>query len=248
MSKSDVRKTWDFFISYASEDREAAANPLTEALNRRGFAVWLDHKVISAGTDFSEQIRRGLTDSHYGIVIVSPRFLAKDWPMRELNTLLAIETVDGRHRVVAVFHDVTEAQVRNKAPELLDKAPIDTRHGFERVCDEVLERVVRATDREQRATLGELGTVGFPDFPGAGLVQCGNPNCSWLTRNDFPEDLKRQGPFFTLGRAHEQWCIICTSCGTPAGSISDEDAKEIAAQVLAGGLSIPTGRVQDKTR
>lgn len=234
-----VRKKWDFFVSYASEDRESAANPLADGLTRRGFTVWLDHKVISDGSRFDEQIREGLAECHYGIVIVSPRFLAKDWPMRELDTLLGIETIEGRHRIVVVLHKLTSAELQRTAPELLRKAPIHTDQGFERVCDEVLERVVRAADRERRMTLGELGAVELPHFPGAGLVCCSNQACSWPDRSDLPPDLKAMGPFFTLKHVGQQLCIVCASCGTPAGAVTEEDAKQIAALVRLGNLWKP---------
>ena len=89
-----MRKTWDFFISYASEDRTAAANPIEAELTKRGFAVWLDHKVLSEARKLVEEIHTGLSNCHYGIIILSPRFLSKDWPMRELDTLFAIESIE----------------------------------------------------------------------------------------------------------------------------------------------------------
>src|SRR5208282_2561990 len=90
-----VRKRWDFFVSYASQDRETAAEPVAGALTNRGFAVWLDRWIISEDASrLQEQIQHGLSECHYGIVIVSPWFLQKDWPMRELDTLLAIETIE----------------------------------------------------------------------------------------------------------------------------------------------------------
>jgi hypothetical protein len=230
------RKTWDFFISYASEDRESAANPLAEALTRRGFKVWLDYQVLSETAKFEAEIQRGLLDCHYGVVIVSSRFLQKDWPMRELDTLLAIETVDGRHRIVPVVHGLKENDLREKTPELLHKGPISTADGFDRVCDQILERVVRAVDRDRQRMLGELGTTELPRFAAPGLLSCQNKNCCWRVPDDWPDFLKGAGPEFTLSRIGQDWCIVCTSCGTPVGSVTFDEAKEIAAQVRVGGL------------
>ena len=59
---TSYRKPWDFFISYASEDRASAANPLANALTRRGFSgVWLDHQVLDKADRLEKQIELGLT-------------------------------------------------------------------------------------------------------------------------------------------------------------------------------------------
>lgn len=95
-----MSKNWDFFISYASEDRTESADPIEKELSQRGFAVWLDHKTLAAPKELEAQIQKGLSECHFGIVILSPRFLEKDWPMREIDTLFAIESIEGRRRVV----------------------------------------------------------------------------------------------------------------------------------------------------
>jgi hypothetical protein len=234
------RKAWDFFLSYASEDRESAANPLAGVLTQRGFKVWLDHQVLSETTKFEDAIQQGLADCHYGIVIVSSRFLQKDWPMRELDTLLAIETLDGRHRIVPVVHNVTEDELRQKAPELLQKASINTLQGFDHVCDQVLDWVVTAVDRKRHETLGELGVVELPRFSAPGILRCENESCSWRVPDDWPDFLQGAGPEFTLGRVGGDWCIVCDSCGKPVGSLTLQEAKEMAAQVRLSNLWKPT--------
>src|SRR5205809_86812 len=101
MSDAEPRKKWDFFISYASEDRATAAEPLAAALRSRGFAVWLDRDALTGDASaLTSEIQAGLTDCHAGIVILSRQFVRKDWPIRELETLLSLETVDGRLRIV----------------------------------------------------------------------------------------------------------------------------------------------------
>jgi len=234
-----IRKAWDFFISYASEDRELAANPLAKALTQRGFNVWLDHQVLSKTAKLEAEIQRGLSDCHYGIVIVSRRFLEKDWPMRELDTLLAIETMDGRYRVVPVIHGLTEDALREKSPGLASKAPISTADGFDHVCDQILERVVKSVDRDRQSTLGELGTTELPRFRAPSLLSCQSPNCSWRVPDDWPDFLKGAGPEFTLARVGRDWCIVCAACGTQVGSVTLEEAKDIAAQVRVTGLWAP---------
>src|SRR5829696_2598286 len=138
------RKPWDFFISYAREDRESAAIPLSNELNDRGFSVWLDHEVLVDGQKLEEQIEKGLTQCHVGIVILSPDFIRKDWPLRELDVLLGIETLENMLRVVPVLFNLRAAQIHDTAPTLCQRATIDIAAGFDTVCDKVLELVMAA--------------------------------------------------------------------------------------------------------
>ena len=236
----DVRKPWDFFISYANEDRNDAASPLAQALTKRGFNVWLDQNVLSKDSKLEAEIQAGLSNCHYGIVVLSPRFLAKDWPMRELDTLLAIESLDGRYRLIPVLHNLSEPELAFKVPEVVQKRPLTTAHGFERLCDQILERVVQATDRKMSTQLGELGVTELPRFAAPSLLRCPNENCSWLVPDDRPEFLRSAGSEFTLARVGSEWCLVCGACGTPVGSVTLDEAKEIAAQVRVTGLWAPS--------
>lgn len=243
-SDSDVavpRKQWDFFISYAREDRETAADPLAAALRSRGFAVWLDHDSLSveARDDkgfaaLHHEIEKGLTNCHAGIVIVSPHFIRKDWPTRELETLLSIETLDGRLRLVPVLHDIDASDLAGVVYDRLRaRLTINTSAGFDRVCDEVLSALTESAKLGGRET-GELGAADLPHF--RGIIRCSNASCSWRVPEDWPADFGDPGPEFTLARVGSQWCIVCAACGQPAGSVTLEEAREIAASVQAGGL------------
>ena len=83
-------KQWDAFISHASEDKDVVV-PLAEALRSAGLKIWLDQQVLRLGDSLREKIDEGLADSRFGIVVLSPSFLAKRWPKRELNGMMAVE-------------------------------------------------------------------------------------------------------------------------------------------------------------
>ena len=84
-------KRWDVFISHASEDKTEVAAPLANALRRGGVKVWLDRQELRIGDSLREKIDEGLSESRFGIVILSPHFFQKGWPKRELNGLMALE-------------------------------------------------------------------------------------------------------------------------------------------------------------
>jgi len=69
----------DVFICHASEDKDAIARPLAEALRERGHVVWFDEFELEIGDSLRQEIDRGLARSRFGVVILSPSFFEKKW-------------------------------------------------------------------------------------------------------------------------------------------------------------------------
>ena len=72
---------WDVFISHASEDTETVARPLAEGLKRRELRVWYDEHSLSVGDGLRRTIDDALTKAEFGVVVVSPAYLRKQWTM-----------------------------------------------------------------------------------------------------------------------------------------------------------------------
>ena len=106
----------DVFISHASEDKEAVARPLAEALKAEKWEVWLDEDMLQIGDRLSNTIGAGLADCRYGVVVLSPSFFRKAWPKRELEALIARETADGHDLLLPVWHGVTAHRHRGRSP------------------------------------------------------------------------------------------------------------------------------------
>ncbi len=124
--------TWDVFISHAAEDKEEIARPLAQALRDAGYKVWYDEFSLTLGDGLVRSIDRGLAESRYGIVILSPLFLAKDWPRRELEGLVTREI--GRGKVVLpVWHRITREQIERVSPPLADRLGVSTERGLPHV-------------------------------------------------------------------------------------------------------------------
>ncbi|HUW33009.1 MAG TPA: toll/interleukin-1 receptor domain-containing protein, partial [Planctomycetota bacterium] len=75
-------KRFDAFISYASEDK-GYVHPLARELTKLRFRVWYDEFELAVGDSLRRSIDKGLANSRFGIVILSPHFFAKEWPQRE---------------------------------------------------------------------------------------------------------------------------------------------------------------------
>lgn len=71
----------DVFLSYASEDRERAAQ-LAHALDQQGWSVWWDRKII-AGQAFDQAIERELEAARAVVVLWSAHSIASEWVKNE---------------------------------------------------------------------------------------------------------------------------------------------------------------------
>jgi hypothetical protein len=96
---------WDLFICHASEDKEDFVRPLAYALQELGFRIWYDEFALTLGHSIRRSIERGLAESRYGLVVLSPAFLKKEWSQRELDALVAKET-NGTRVILPVWHKV----------------------------------------------------------------------------------------------------------------------------------------------
>jgi TIR domain len=90
------RARWDLFISHASEDKKDFVQPLASALDALGVRVWYDASTLKLGDSLSRSIDQGLAKSDYGLVVLSPAFLSKQWPEYEIRGLTARELSGGK--------------------------------------------------------------------------------------------------------------------------------------------------------
>lgn len=116
---------YDAFISHATEDKDDFVRPLAEILREYGFRVWYDEFELEIGDSLRESIDKGLVNSRYGIVVLSPKFLDKDWTKYELNSLVAKE-VEGVKVILPIWHNVTKDQILRYSPMLADKLAYST--------------------------------------------------------------------------------------------------------------------------
>ena len=98
-------KEYDVFISHASEDKDFAA-PLAAALTDEGLNVWYDEYELSIGDSIRQGVDAGLARSRFGVVVVSPYFLQKDWTQYELDGLQARQ-MSGDRVILPIWHRIT---------------------------------------------------------------------------------------------------------------------------------------------
>jgi TIR domain len=116
---------YDAFISHASEDKEKLVRPLANVLIKMGYRIWYDEFALKVGDSLRQSIDKGLINSRYGIVILSPSFFAKNWPQYELNGLTSRE-IAGRKVILPVWYKITKGDLLAYSPALADKVAVTT--------------------------------------------------------------------------------------------------------------------------
>jgi hypothetical protein len=132
-------RTWDVFISHASEDKDAVVRPLRAALTRLGVTVWVDEAEMRIGHSLRRKIDDGIRSSRFGVVVLSDAFFRKGWTNHELDGLVT-RTVAGEQSLLPIWHNLTAEQVRLFSPTLADRVAMSTdQFGVEDIAKQVAE-------------------------------------------------------------------------------------------------------------
>jgi hypothetical protein len=181
---------WDVFVSHASEDKADVARPLADMLKGRGLKVWYDEYSLQIGDSLRKSIDKGLAQSRYGIVILSPHFFEKKWPQSELDGLVSLES-SGKDRILPVWHKVTAEDVRRFSPMFAGRVGISTDSGMDNLVAKIIRKVClyRVADHHGRPSdidVSECKLHGLPIVP------------AWLA-----DDSKRIGSAWLVDRLKE---------------------------------------------
>jgi hypothetical protein len=80
-----VEMLYDIFICHASEDKQSFVRPLAEALQKENVAVWYDDFSLKLGDSIRRALDRGLSQSRFGVIVLSRAFFQKKWPQYSLT-------------------------------------------------------------------------------------------------------------------------------------------------------------------
>jgi hypothetical protein len=138
-----VQKTYDVFISHASEDKASFVRPFVDYLKAKNVAVWYDEFELQVGDSLRRSIDNGLKNSKYGIVVLSEAFFKKEWPQRELDGLFARE-VNGEKVILPIWHKISKNEVMSYSPIIADLLAINTTDfTIEEIAEQIAKRISR---------------------------------------------------------------------------------------------------------
>lgn len=135
------QKEYDVFISHASEDKEQLVRPLAIALQNHGLTVWYDEFELRIGDSLRQNIDKGISNSRFGIVVLSSSFFHKGWTNYELDGLVT-RSVSGSQVLLPIWHNVSKDEVMGYSSSLADKVARSTStHTTAEIAKEIADRI-----------------------------------------------------------------------------------------------------------
>ncbi len=132
-------KTYDVFISHASEDKDEVVRPLAHALANKNLTVWYDEFELKIGDSLRRKIDKGLANSRFGIVVLSKDFIKKGWTNYELDGIIT-KAVGGDQVILPIWHNITKKEVIDYSPSLADKLARNTSsYTVEEIAQEIAD-------------------------------------------------------------------------------------------------------------
>jgi len=86
----------------------------------------MQRQSLQVGDSLSASINKGLADSRYGIVVISPHFIAKRWTNWELAGLVNRQNSEEQSVILPIWHGVTKEGVIAFSPPLVDLIALNT--------------------------------------------------------------------------------------------------------------------------
>ena len=111
-----TQKKYHLFVTYASEDRDYV-NKLGGAFEGRGLNVWYDQTEIKVGDVVIDKINDGLSNSSYGVLVLSEHFFKKEWPQYEKKTLM-YQYIEDKKLLFPMWHKIDKEGIKKHDPHL----------------------------------------------------------------------------------------------------------------------------------
>lgn len=126
-ASTDNEEEYDVFVSHAFEDKEDFVDDLVLEMRKLDLKVWYDTDKLKWGDSMREKIDRGLSKSRFGVVVLSPNYIAehKYWTKAELNGLFQVETINGK-TILPIWHNLIKKQVVEYSPIIADRKALTT--------------------------------------------------------------------------------------------------------------------------
>lgn len=109
---------YDVFVSHANDNKQSFVDSLFDGLSRLRINIWYDSSEIDWGDDLKDKIMEGLEKCRFGIVVLSPEFIGRQWTEAELLELLNRQNERREKVVLPLLYNLTVEQMVAKYPAL----------------------------------------------------------------------------------------------------------------------------------
>lgn len=134
-------KPYDVFISHAAEDKIDLADEIKQSLRQSGLRVWYSADQLPLGESILTNVRKGLRQCRYGVVILSEHSLQSQWIVHELFTMMERkETI-----IIPIRHNVTSDQVKLTFPGIANIYNLSTANGLDTVISRLKAEIKSKT-------------------------------------------------------------------------------------------------------
>lgn len=102
------------FISHDSRDKESLVENLALKLTQRLCPVWYDEYSLKWGDKLRESIEKGLKETKYCIVVLSPNFISnRSWGKVEFDSIFAKNIDSEQNIILPIWHNVDKKMVKD---------------------------------------------------------------------------------------------------------------------------------------
>ena len=95
------RKKVKIFISHSSKDKNFARK-LRDSFHSENMDTWFDEDDILVGDDFVQSMEKGLIESNFIVIVLSPNFVEGPWAQKEYRTALTEQINNGKIKILPV--------------------------------------------------------------------------------------------------------------------------------------------------
>jgi len=151
--ENNTLKQRDFFICHASEDKVDFVEPLVNEILAQGLSVWYDEYEIKLGDSIPEKINEGLTNTKYGIIVISKSFLQKKyWTEKEMSTLQTIEEITKEPHILPIWYNVTKLDILKENPTLASLKAIEyPKCSIPKIVERLKDRTLQSKGKKTTA-------------------------------------------------------------------------------------------------
>lgn len=104
-----MNKPYHLFISYATENEDYTSK-LASHFQYLGLSVWFAPLTLKVGSKLLDSINAGLMASQYGLLILSPEYITKQWTTYEVDVLHR-QHIEKDKKLFPIWHGVDKAKV-----------------------------------------------------------------------------------------------------------------------------------------